>query len=312
MNFSKPKCQITDKKGEVHMRGTRSKDNCYFWVSQEEAHLSTCLMSKEEEVKLWHQKLGHLHLKGMKKDIPPEVIRGLPDLKIVKDNIRSECQIGKQTRMSHPRLEHQVTFKVLELLHMDMMRPMQVESISSKRYAFVVVDDFSRFTWLNFIREKSYTFDVFKDLCTQLQREKDSAIVRIRSDHGTEFENAKFNEYCSCEGIKHEFSSPIQPQQNGVVERKNRTPQESARVMLHAKHLPYHFWAEAMNTVCHIHNGVTLRTCTTTTLYEIWKGIKPTIKYFHVFGSKCYILADRDQRSKWIPRVMKGFFLDTL
>lgn len=76
-------------------------------------------------------------------------------------------------------------------------------------------------------------------MSTQLQTEKDSAIVRIRSDHGTEFENVKFNEYCAGEGIKHEFSSPITPQQNGVVERKNRTLQESARVMLHAKHMPY-------------------------------------------------------------------------
>jgi len=111
--------------------------------------------------------------------------------------------------MSHPRLEHQVTSKVLELLHMDLMGPMQVESISGKMYVLVVVDDFSRFTWVNFIREKSHTFDAFNDLCTQLQKEKDSAIVRIRSDHGTKCENSKFNELCSSEEIKHEFSSPI-------------------------------------------------------------------------------------------------------
>jgi len=105
----------------------------------------------------------------------------------------------------------------------------------------VVVDDFSRFTWVNFIREKSDTFEAFKDLCIQLQREKDRGIVRIRSDHETEFENSKFDDVCTSEGIKHEFSSPITPQQNGVVERKNRTLQESARVMFHAKHLPYDF-----------------------------------------------------------------------
>ena len=142
------------QKGEVLMKGIRSKDNCYLWVSQEEAHLTTCLMSKEEEVKLWHQKLGHLHLKGMKKAMSSEAIRGLPDLKIVDNSICGECQFGKQTRMSHPRLEHQVTSKVLELLHMDLMWPKQVESIGGKRYAFVVVDDFSMFTWVNFIREK--------------------------------------------------------------------------------------------------------------------------------------------------------------
>jgi len=93
------------------MRGTRSKDNCYLWVSQEEAFISTCLLSKEEEIKLWHQRLGHLHLKGMKEALSSEAIRGLPDLKIIEGSICGECQIGKQTRMSHPRLEHQATSK---------------------------------------------------------------------------------------------------------------------------------------------------------------------------------------------------------
>jgi len=195
-------------------------------VSKEEAYISTCLLSKEEEIKLWHQRLGHLHLKGMNKALTSEAIRGLPDLKIVEGNICGEFQICKQTRMSHPRLDHQVTSKVLELLHMDLMGPMQVESIGGKRYVLVVVDDFSRFSWVNFVREKLDTFDVFKNLCTQLQREKDCGIVRIRSDHGTEFENARFDEYCSGEGIKHEFYSPITPQQNGVVERKNITLQD--------------------------------------------------------------------------------------
>jgi len=81
------------------MRGTQSKDNCYLWVPQEEAHMSTCLVSKEEEVNLWHQKLGHLNLKGMKKVMFVEAIRGLPKLKIVENNVCGECQIGKQTRM---------------------------------------------------------------------------------------------------------------------------------------------------------------------------------------------------------------------
>jgi len=66
------------------MRGRRSKDNCYLWVSQEESFISTCLLSKEEEIKLWHQRLGHLHLKGIKKALSSEAIRGLPDLKIVE------------------------------------------------------------------------------------------------------------------------------------------------------------------------------------------------------------------------------------
>jgi len=86
---------VSGEKGEVLMRGTRSKDSFYLWVSQEESFISTCLLSKEEEIKLWHQRLGHLHLKGMKKALSSEAIISLPDLKIVEGSISGECQIGK-------------------------------------------------------------------------------------------------------------------------------------------------------------------------------------------------------------------------
>jgi transposase InsO family protein len=156
----------------------------------------------------------------MKKAISSEAIRGLPKLKIIEGNKCGECQIGKQVRMSNPMLEHQTTSKVLELLHMDLMGPMQVESLGGKRYAFVMVDDYSRYTWVSFIREKSDAFEAFKELCLQIQREKASNVVRIRTDHGKEFENSRFNDFCATEGIKHEYSSAITPQQNGIVERK--------------------------------------------------------------------------------------------
>ncbi|PNX99503.1 gag-protease polyprotein, partial [Trifolium pratense] len=309
VNFTKSECLVTSNEGEILMKGVRSKDNCYLWVPQEGANVSTCLITKEDEVKLWHQRLGHLNLRSMKKAISEEAIRGLPNLKIEEGSICGDCQIGKQTKMPHPKLQHLTTTRVLELLHMDLMGPMQTESLGGKRYAYVVVDDYSRYTWINFIRKKSETFDVFKDLCIQLQREKNNVVLRIRSDHGKEFENSSFSDFCASEGIMHEFSSPITPQQNGVVERKNRTIQESARVMLHAKKLSQGFWAEAMNTACYIHNRVTLRSGTTTTLYELWKERKPTVKHFHVFGSKCYILSDREPRTKMDPKSDEGIFL---
>ena len=135
------------------------------WSSQETGYSSMCTLAKEEEVKIWHQKLGHLHLKGMKRIISVEAVRGIPNLKIDEGRVCGECQIGKQTKMSHQKLRHDTTSRVLELLHMDLMGPMQVESLGGKKYAYVVVDDFSRYTWVNFIREKSDVFEVFgKDL----------------------------------------------------------------------------------------------------------------------------------------------------
>src|ERR1043165_3084374 len=163
VNFTKSECIVSNEKQEVVMRGVRSKDNCYLW-EPENTNLSTvCSTAKDEkEVKLWHQKLGHLHLRGMKR------------LHIDDGRVCGECQVGKQTRVSHSMSRHLTTSKVLELLHMDLMGPMQVESLGGKRYAYVVVDDFSRFTWINFIKEKSDVFDVFKELCKRLQREKES------------------------------------------------------------------------------------------------------------------------------------------
>ena len=103
-------------------------------------------MSKDDKVNLWHQKLGHLHLKGMKKILSKEAIRDIPKLKIDEGKICGECQIGKQTKKSHKKIQYLATTRVLELLHMDLMGPMQVESLGGKRYAYVVVDDYSRFT----------------------------------------------------------------------------------------------------------------------------------------------------------------------
>lgn len=309
VSFTKSECIVTNDEGQELMKGERSKDNCYMWIPEHTSQHTKSYTAREDQVELWHKKLGHLNLKSMKKIIKEEAIRGIPNLKIEEGRICGECQIGKQTKVPHKKLQHLVTSDILQLLHMDLMGPMQTESLAGKKYVFVCVDDFSRYTWVEFLREKSDTFDIFKELCQRLQREKGMGIIKIRSDHGKEFENAKFAEYCASEGIFHEFSAPITPQQNGIVERKNRTLQESARVMLHAKNLPYYFWAEAMNTACYIHNRVTIRSGTSITLYELWKGRKPNVNYFHVFGSKCYILADREQRRKLDPKSEVGIFL---
>ncbi|XP_050895226.1 uncharacterized protein LOC127101827 [Lathyrus oleraceus] len=247
VNFNKYECIVTNEKDEAIIKGARSKDKFYLWTPQETDCFSSCLMSKEEETNIWHQKLGHLHMKGMKKVMSKEALRGIPKLKIHEGRICGECKVGKQTKMSRKKLQHLTTSKIMELLHMDLMGLVRVGSLRGKR-------------------------------------EKDCGIIRIRSDHGKEFENNKFEEFFTSEGISHEFYSPITPQQSGVVERKNRTIQECARVMLHAKKLPYHFWDEVMNTACYILNRVTIRSGTSATLYELWKRRKPAVKYFHVFG----------------------------
>ena len=106
----------------------------------------------------------------------------------------------------------------------------------------VIVVDFSGYTWGEFLREKSKACEKLKILCKRLQNEKGVSIVKIRSDHGNEFENTRFKSFCKKNGIKKEFSARTTPQQNGVVERKNRVIQEMARVILLNKQIPQNFW----------------------------------------------------------------------
>ena len=132
-----------------------------------------------------------------------------------------------------------------------------------------------------------------------MQNEKSLKIDRIRSDHGKKFENSNTESFCTRSGISQEFSASITPQQNGVVERKNRVIQEMARAMLHNKNVARNLWGETVNTACHTVNKVYFRPDTKKTSYELWKGRKPNVKYFRIFGSTCFILKDRENVGKF-------------
>ena len=106
---------------------------------------------------------------------------------------------------------------------MDLFRPSRTVSLGGKHYAFVIVDDFSRFTWVLFLTYKDDVLKDFTSFCKKVQNEKGYTITSIRSDHGSDFDNHVLESFCNEYGFEHNFSSPRIPQQNGVVERKNRT-----------------------------------------------------------------------------------------
>ena len=111
----------------------------------------------------------------------------------------------------------------LELLHLDLIGPSRVASFSKAHYVLVIVDDYSRFTWVLFLHSKDEAFENFTIFAKKVQNSKGTTIVAIHSDHGGEFENEHFSKFCDDHGINHNFSFPRAAPQNGVVERKNRT-----------------------------------------------------------------------------------------
>ncbi|XP_021747562.1 uncharacterized protein LOC110713418 [Chenopodium quinoa] len=129
----------------------------------------------------------------------------------------------------------------------------------------------------------------FKLKKMKIQKISGHSIVHLRSDHGTEFENSRFDEFCRENGMNNNFSAPRTPQQNGVVERKNQTLEEMARTMLITSGLPRNFWAKAVNATCYILNRVTIRSIINKTPYELFRGRKPNISHLRAFGCKCFV-----------------------
>jgi hypothetical protein len=159
------------------------------------------------------------------------------------------------------------------------------------------------------LQEKSQTQETLKGFLRRAQNEFGLRIKKIRSDNGAEFKNSQIEGFLEDEGIKHEFSSPYMPQQNGVVERKNRTLLDMAMTMLDEYKTSDRFWAEAVNTACYAINRLYLHRILKKTSYELLTGKKPNVLYFRVFGSKCFILVKRGRKSKFAPKAVEGFLL---
>ena len=234
---------------------------------------------------------------------------GLPKLEFTKDKPCDVCPKGKQSKSSFKLKNIVSTSRPLKLIHMDLFGLTRVASLGGMHYAYVLVDDYSRFTWVCFFAHKNDAFKAFENFAKRVQKEKGFCISSIISDHGTKFENEFFKIFCNENGISHTFSSPRTPQQNRVVERKNRTLVEMARIMLHEYNLPLYFWAEAVNTSCYISNRVFKRPILNKTSYELWNNKKLKISYLRVFGYKCFILNIKDNLRKFDYKADEGIFV---
>ncbi|GJU63556.1 retrovirus-related pol polyprotein from transposon TNT 1-94 [Tanacetum coccineum] len=217
-----------------------------------------------------------------------ELVRNLPKLKF-DQHFCDACKIRKQAHASHKAKNIVSTTRCLELLHMDLFGPSAVRSYGGNRYTLVIVDDYSRYTWTRFLKNKTEAFDQFKIFSKKIQNKLGCTIVSIRADHGREFDNeVQFGNFCNANGITYNFSAPRTPQSNGVVERKNRTLQEISRTMLNEQSLPQKFWCNAVDTSTYILNRILIRAILGKTPYKLLRGRKPTLDYFRVFGSKCF------------------------
>ncbi|GJS06009.1 retrovirus-related pol polyprotein from transposon TNT 1-94 [Tanacetum coccineum] len=307
VTFSEHDSEIT-KDGKVIGRGIRKK-GLYVMKLGNKPKDQICLTTIDENSTLWHRRLGHANMRLIQSLASKELVRNLPKLKF-DQHFCDACKIGKQAHASHKAKNVVSTTRCLELLHMDLFGPSAVRSYGGNRYTLVIVDDYSRYTWTRFLKDKTEAFDQFEIFSRKIQNQLGCSIVSIRTDHGREFDNeVQFGEFCNTNGITHNFSAPRTPQSNGVVERKNRTLQEMSRTMLNEQSLPQKFWCNAVDTSTYILNRILIRAILGKTPYELLRGRKPTLDYFRVFGSKCFILNTKDYLTKFDPKSYEGVFL---
>nr|GEW48651.1 ribonuclease H-like domain-containing protein [Tanacetum cinerariifolium] len=160
-----------------------------------------------------------------------------------------------------------------------------------------------------FLATKDETSPILKAFITGLENQLSLKVKVIKSDNGTEFKNSDLNQFCELKGIKREFSVPRTPQQNGIVEKKNRTLIEAARTMLADLLLPIPFWAGAVNTACYVHNRVLVTKPRNKTPYELLHGRTPIIGFMRPFGCLVTILNTLDPLGKFKGKVDEGFLV---
>ncbi|KAE8683276.1 TMV resistance protein N-like [Hibiscus syriacus] len=223
---------------------------------------------------LWHLRFGHLNFGGLELLSKKEMVKGLPHINH-PDQLCEGCLVGKQFRKSFPKESETRAKKPLELIHTDVCGPIKPSSLGNNNYFLLFIDDFSRKTWVYFLKQKSEVFEVFKKFKAAVERESGRKIKAMRSDR-----------------------VPRSPQQNGVAERKNRTILDMARSMLKSKKLPKEFWAEAVSCAVYLSNRSPTRSVWGKTPQEAWSGRKPGISHLRTFGSIAHVHVPDERRTK--------------
>ena len=248
----------------------------------------TCLYSKaEDESSRWHERLGHINTETIRNMMQKELVEGISK-GFIEKKVCGSCLLGKQARQAFPKSTSYRATKALELLHGDLCGPISPMTQAGNRYIFVVIDDHTRYMWSMLLKENSEAFSKFKKLRIIVEKEIGEKIQTFRTDRWGEFVSHEFDGYCEGAGIRRHLTAPYTPQQNGVVERRNRTLMEMARSLLKHMSMPNYLWGEAIRHATYLINRVATRALNDKTPYEMLRGKRPNISHIRVFGCVGY------------------------
>jgi Reverse transcriptase (RNA-dependent DNA polymerase)/gag-polypeptide of LTR copia-type/Integrase core domain/GAG-pre-integrase domain/Zinc knuckle len=261
------------------------------------------------DLSLWHHRLCHTSESNIKEMIKNTAVRGLECTSGEKIIGCSGCNKGKQLRKPHPKKD--VNFRAtepLELVHVDLCGDIKPLSMGGCKYIFVIVDDFSRKSWVYLLKRKSEAIEKFKEFVIMAERQCDRKLKTVRSDQGGEF--VKFDDYCKQTGIRQQFTAAYSPESNGIAERKNRTLQEMVRCMMHSTELPMYLWGDAISSANYITNRRLTSVSGSKTPQELWSGKKPNIRHLRIWGCRASVYIEkRYRKGKFSERSWEGYFI---
>ncbi|GJS21486.1 zinc finger, CCHC-type containing protein [Tanacetum coccineum] len=302
------KLTLYDKSKKLLMKIERSKNRLYSIKLQIEAPI--CLLANiDSQAWLWHARLGHLNFDDINKMTRKGLVEGIPRINHA-GQICDACLLGKQSRTPFPNQAKFRSKNPLDLVYGDLCGPISPATHSGKKLIFLLVDDCTRFMWAYFLTSKDQAFSTFKEFRQQIEMEMRMKLRMLRTDRGGEFTSNEFTKYCKENGIARQLTAPYSPQQNGVVERRNRTVLSTTRSMMKAMKLPLTFWAEAVRHAIYILNRVPTRALIDKTPYEALYNRKPNLENLRIFGCTAYAkitiphLKKLDDRS--IPLIYLG------
>nr|GEV19651.1 putative ribonuclease H-like domain-containing protein [Tanacetum cinerariifolium] len=301
--FRKHSCYVRDTDGVELIKGSRGSNLYTISVEDMMKSSSICLLSKSSKNKswLWHRRLNHLNFGTINDLARKDLVRGLPRLKFEKYHLCSACQLGKSKKHTHKPKTKNTNLEVLNTFHIDLCGPMRVQTINGKKYILIIVDDYSRFTWVKFLRSNDETPEVVIKFIQQIQVGLNKTVRYVRTDNGTEFFNHTLTEYYERIGIFHQKTVPRTPQQNGIIERRNRTLVEAARTMLIFSKASMFLWAEVVATACYTQKRSLIHARHHKTPYELVHNKKHDLTFFRVFGPTPNFLTPRQISSGLVP-----------
>lgn len=279
---------VYDEQGRLLMKVKKSENRLYK-ISLEDG-VSLCLLNKasEETTWLWHSRLGHVNFHAMNLLSTKELATGIPRFVQPKKTCKG-CLMSKQTRRPFPDKANFMAKTKLELVHADLCGPISPPTSAGNRYFMLLVDDFSRVMWAYMLKTKDEALEVFRKFRALVEKGTENRVKALRTDRGGEFCSNRFKAYCEDAGIQRHYTAPYTPQQNGVVERRNRTVVSMARSLLKEMHMPSFFWGEAVRHAVYILNRLPTKILTGMTPYKAWSGKTPNLDHIRIFGCLAFM-----------------------